>query len=497
MKVIFTVFFKIVFLALVFADDPPASKFEIKGYVQVQYQKFFVPDTIGGVTPYFAHFAGGPFVGFSTSDRFQIRRGRLKAVHHSSFSEAVLSLDLTERNVRLRDVYVGVSEKKWQIFGIVAGIFPKPFGKEVPMSSSQRPFPERARIIQTLFPDERDLGFMLNAEKKWKEKLPTLNFKTALVNGNGATLETDKWKDWIASLHVDQKDVGGFFSFSVGFSLYRGGMNHIFEPVDTVASNTNTKFYVYRFNNHINDSTGRTTKGFVVDTAFTRSCGRTGGKVNKIYNSVDLNIEFKSVLGKTWIYGEYIWGVQPTPVYYKDVEQAYIVYNGMNSFSYTGPMIGVSWPMYDQPQPYNPSSVGPRIKHYHTFIRKMNGGYIGLSQSVFQTPFNILFRFDWYDPNLYVKGKEITYNEDLYFNDPTYIKPYLSPADIAFHTFGWGFSWAIRENVTFTVFYDHVKNEKVEIGPYPGDLRLGRIPSPGYTRDLDDDVLTVRLQYQF
>jgi len=62
---------------------------------------------------------------------------------------------------------------------------------------------------------------------------------------------------------------------------------------------------------------------------------------------------------------------------------------------------------------------------------------------------------------------------------------------------GFGLSYQYNEHVKIGVYYDNVKNEIGDIGPYVGDIRIGRMPSPGYDRDLNDDVLTVRLQYKF
>lgn len=228
-----------------------------------------------------------------------------------------------------------------------------------------------------------------------------------------------------------------------------------------------------------------------------KSAGRMGKGVERRYWGIDGEIKFNSPLGLLTIRAEYIWGIQPAAVNFRDVEQAYIIYSGMNSFSPSGPVLGVAWPMYDQPQPYNPAMVAPTNKFHHTFVRNFSGGYIYFVQNILETDHQIVFKYDWYDPNTKVSGKEITYDEALYFNDPTYIKPYLSPADIKFETYGIGFNFAFNKQLKAMLYYEHVINEKVKIKPYVGDIRLGRMPSPGFENDIKDDVLTIRLQYKF
>ena len=68
---------------------------KISGYIQTEYQHFFIPKEIGGATPYFATFAGGNFVSRWSDNRFMTRRGRLKISHHTSYTEGVFSMDAT------------------------------------------------------------------------------------------------------------------------------------------------------------------------------------------------------------------------------------------------------------------------------------------------------------------------------------------------------------------------------------------------------------------
>lgn len=469
---------------------------KISGYLQMDYQNFFVPDSIGATTPWFAHFSGGNFVNLQTSERFTLRRGRLKFTNEGENHKGVFSFDISERGLGIRDLYLKYTEPWINSISIYGGMFNRPFGLEIDYSSSERETPERSRIVQTIFPHERDLGFMLEFQMPKERALSWLNLRTAIVNGNSTAIETDNYKDILGRFGVNYENDEKEFSIKSGVSFYIGKVKHVYEPVDTVASNTTTKFYIFNFE-EIVDTTGRTTMGFVLDSLASIATGQMGGAVDRKYLGFDMEVSFMSPFGKTTLRGEYISGIQPSAINYKDVEQAYIIYSGMNTFSPTGPFLGVSWPMYDQPQPYNPSGVKPTEKNHHTFIRKFSGGYFYWIQNIFDSKHQVVFKYDWYDPNTEIAGADITYDDDLYLNDPTYIKPYLSPADVKFETMGFGFNFYLNEKTKLMLYYEHPKNEITDLKAYEGDIRLGRMPSPGYDRDIKDDVLTVRLQYKF
>lgn len=476
--------------------DTVAEKFKISGYIQADYQHFFVPDSVGAVTPWFATYSGGNFTNRYTTDRFSLRRGRLKFQHQGQSHEGVMSFDVTEKGIGIRDFYIKYTEPFTKYFYFTAGMFNRPFGREIALSSSDRETPERSRVIQTILPHERDLGVMIGFKAPEESTISFLSAQFAMVNGNGTAVETDNYKDMIGRLGLDFKNSDKTFTFGAGLSFYQGNINHVYEPVDTVASGTNRKFYIYKFQ-AVDDPTGRTTMAFVLDTAASYATGQMGGKVERSYLGFDAEMSFKTPFGKATIRTEYISGTQPVAINYRDVEQAYIIYNGMTTTSPTGPFLGVSWPMYDQPQPYNPVAVKPTEKNHHTFIRKFNGGYFYWVQNIFNSQHQFVIKYDWYDPNTEAEGTMITYDADNYLNDTSYIKPYLSAADVRFTTLGIGLNIAMSKNIRLCFYYEHPQNEITALKPYEGDMNLGRIPSPGYDRDIEDDVFTIRLQYKF
>lgn len=129
------------------------KKIKVSGYIQAQYQ---TAETAG-----ITSFAGGNFPS-NVQSRFQVRRGRVKVNYDNDLTQYVLQIDVTQNGVAIKDVYASLREPWWQTFGLTAGIFNRPFGFEIGYSSSSRESPERSRVIQTLFPGERELGAMVS-----------------------------------------------------------------------------------------------------------------------------------------------------------------------------------------------------------------------------------------------------------------------------------------------------------------------------------------------
>src|SRR5688572_2936119 len=118
-------------------------------------------------------YNGGDFAPNSDS-RFMLRRGRVK-LDYAHFSDDGLPIaqvefqfDGTERGVFIRDFYGRFFENRFQLFTATTGMFARPFGFEVNLSSMNRETPERGRMSQILMKTERDLGFMVSMEPRKK-----------------------------------------------------------------------------------------------------------------------------------------------------------------------------------------------------------------------------------------------------------------------------------------------------------------------------------------
>ena len=128
------------------------KKIKVSGYIQSQFQ---FADSAG-----IKSFAGGDF-GSHIDKRFKVRRAEFKTMYDNGKTMIVANIDITQGGVLIKDAYGKFTEQWMKAFTVTAGIFSRPFGYEVPNSSSLLESPERSRFIQVLFPGERDLGAML------------------------------------------------------------------------------------------------------------------------------------------------------------------------------------------------------------------------------------------------------------------------------------------------------------------------------------------------
>lgn len=185
---------------------------KISGYVQAQWQ---LAESKGA-----AAFGDGGSFGPQIDNRFMIRRGRVKFTYTLGIVQAVIQPDLTEKGLKVKDAYIAVTSKN-KIIGGQFGIFDRPFGYEISYSSSLRESPERSRVFLSLFPDERDMGAMLNL------KYGEFTLNAGLFNGTGVAAENDSQKDFIGRLSWlkkwDRAQLG------IAASYYRGGVTNTTE----------------------------------------------------------------------------------------------------------------------------------------------------------------------------------------------------------------------------------------------------------------------------
>ena len=249
------------------------QRLKISGYVQVQWQ-------IGQGEGQPGTFTGGNFPGYS-DNRFMTRRGRLKFDYTYGIFNGVLQIDATEKGVKLKDSYISVTAPS-SVAGITVGVFNRPFGHEIAYSSSMRETPERTRMYQALFPDERDIGAKISLRGKRDTWLNHFNFEGGLFVGNGINPEVDSRKDFIGRLGYAYERNG--ISLGLGVSAYIGGV-------------LNTQSTGYSFDSH--------TKAFV------ERQGVEGSYSKRHYFGGDIQFSAPTILGKTALRGEVIGGKQP------------------------------------------------------------------------------------------------------------------------------------------------------------------------------------------
>lgn len=317
------------------------------GYIQPQYQ---LAETNGVES-----FEGGNF-GDAVSNRFILRRARLKIDYRmpgraGDFPAAVFTFqfEATERDVNVRDMFVRVFEPKNHNFSLTAGLFARPFGYEVNLSSSFRETPERGRASQILMPSERDLGAMVSYEsQKEQRKPPLLKFDIGVFNGQGKSgpAEFDSYKDIISRWSLKPMQVSKNFHIAAGLSYLNGGW-------------VQTTKYEYKMSR----SSGM--KFFAIDS----SLSNIGKKAPRKYFGADAQLVLNHAWGKTEWRAEYWKGKQPGTA---------------NTTS-------------------NPGTVPTEP----TYLRNFDAGFFYFLQNIINEQWEFMVKYDWYDPNIRAEGKEI------------------------------------------------------------------------------------------
>ncbi|NDP20115.1 MAG: hypothetical protein GZ091_03405 [Paludibacter sp.] len=397
------------------------KKLKISGYIQTQWQSSQV-DSLGKSSQDMKVGAGKAASETTDINRFGIRRGRIKVAYDDSGYQGVLQFDLTEKGLALKDAYLVLVDPFVGFLSLKGGVFDRPFGYEISYSSSRRESPERSRIFQTLFPDERDLGAMLILQAPKTSPWNVLKLEGGLFAGNGIAQDNNNKKDFIGHLSYN-KLLTSNIKVGLGASYYLGSV-------------AETNKYIYSVN----------AGAFSVDSL---SNIKKDGYAKRQYIGFDGQISVNSIFGLTTIRGEYLFGIQPS--------------NSANSSSpKTGNIAGTD----------NLNTTGGT----DTYIRNMTGGYVHFIQDIADTKHSIVVKYDWFDPNTDITGSQIGVGKKT------------SKADISYSTLGLGYMYRMNNNVRIMVYYDIVSNEKVNI--ISSSLK-------GYSANLADNLVTVRLQYKF
>jgi hypothetical protein len=197
------------------ADTDKLKKFKFSGYLQARWETAENKNDSVRVT-------GTPPVATpANTERFYIRRGRLKMTYDSSpLSQAVVYFDGgTDRTVRLLEAYVTLLDPWTPLHqhGLTMGQMNVPFGYEIERSSSVRELPERSRAENVLFAGERDRGVKLVSQ--WTPRFETV---VAVMNGGGVNqpdfpnTDPSRAKDVMARARFSQGTVDGAVSYYDG-----------------------------------------------------------------------------------------------------------------------------------------------------------------------------------------------------------------------------------------------------------------------------------------
>ncbi len=321
------------------------DRINITGYMQPQFQ---VAQEKG-----ISSYSGGDFAP-QANNRFMFRRGRVKFeyVHFTDTGQADLQFqfqfDGTERGVFIRDLWGRIFENRFELFSLTAGMFARPFGYELNLSSSDRESPERGRMSQILMKTERDLGAMISFEpRKRKHPLRYIKWDAGLFNGQGLTApnEFDSHKDFITRLSLKPYPLSKNLFFSIGLSYLNGGL--------------------FQNNRYTYSMETKGSKNFSVDS----SMSNIGRIAPRKYYGADAQLRLKHAWGNTEVRVEYWMGKQTS--------------TESNSETPTELLT----------EPY--------------YIRKFDGAFVYLLQNIVNNKHQVGIKYDWYDPNTDVEGAEI------------------------------------------------------------------------------------------
>ena len=388
------------------------------GYLQPQFQYAQTKGTD-------AEFQGGNFADY-TDNRFRLRRGRLRADYSllnddgSPSTYFVFQFDGSEQGVNVRDFWGRYYENKFQLFHVTAGLAGRPFGNELQLSSSAREAPERGRMSQTLMKTERDLGVTLTfSPRKKNAKLKNIQFDLGVYNGQGLSgpQEFDNSKDFVFRLsHKNYAFKKSLLNISGGLSALIGGLNH----------QNPTKYQMQKVNN-----------------LWVMAENTSPKNINEIaprkYYGADIQLSTQNENWKSQIRAEYITGLQA----------------GTTTSSST-------------PGTYPVDKNNLKLPYY---TRNFNGSYITFIQNLNSSKNQLILKYDWFDPNLKIKGDQINAINGF------------SGADVKFDTYGFGFLHHFNSHLKAVLYYDVIKNERTQL--------------INYQKDLADNILTIRTQFYF
>lgn len=317
------------------------DRIRIGGYIQPQFQ--YVEEK-GAKS-----FDGGDFAP-DANNRFLIRRGRLKFEYarfndnNQPIVQFVFQFDGSERGVFIRDFWGRFYENNWQLFSGTVGMFARPFGQELNLSSSDRESPERGRMSQILMKTERDLGAMISFEPRKKDNpLRRFRLDIGLFNGQGlsGTTDYDSYKDLIARAAL-KPDPDKKIIFSAAIGTLQGGW------IEKDSSR-----FIMSGSNFVQNKSG----------------SNVNSKSPRKYYEADAQLKIRTKAGFTELRAEYWWGTQ-------------------SGFA-------------------NTTETPGTLQLLPVYVRNFNGAYFYLLHNIFNWHHQLGIKYDWYDPNTKANAADI------------------------------------------------------------------------------------------
>jgi hypothetical protein len=375
----------------------------------------------------------------SSQNYFSLRRVRVKFTYEALDGiKFVVQPDFAPGAISLKDAYVVLNDRWTKAFSLTAGKFNRP-NYEVEYTSSQREMPERSLIIRTLYPGERAIG----AKFEFNPLNVPIHMQLAVFNGpDGLTINNSAGVNQNTNENKDYdnyKDIMARLTYNLRLGSFVGLDLGAHGYFGTLKSNALKTL-----------SSDYTT---VKDVSF-------GDKLKRNWLGAEFQL-FADVFGGLSVKGEYIAG-KNAAVGYSPATGVPGVANFQNNFS----------------------------GYYIYFIKNLG------------TRNQFAFRYDYYDPNTDIKGKDVKVKGFTSTNAIMLASKMSGKSDLATTTFGFAFHHYFDDNIRITAGYDIVQNEKVGTAgllteDYTQANGVKVAKGLDYSKVINQNVFTLRIQAKF
>jgi HAMP domain-containing protein len=396
-------------------DIPGRDGIWVTGFIQSQYE--MTQNSQDALTP------SGQLV---NQDRFLVRRARLKLLGEWKFAKAAIEFngDTTSGfNFNLQKAEATLQYRpdpdKVSIAQATLGLFDVPFGFELPESARSRPFMERTTMNRAFWPGEPDLGLRLSGG------IAFFRWTIAAVNGHPLNSPQYPGQDPIAA-----KD-----------AVFRFGVDTAPRKDLTIAGNVSvlegTGFYpgTSATASSVEWNNAAAAGGILVPATGLQGVPAEAATPSATFPhwavGADLEVGYKSPIGKTKLYGELILA--------QNLDRGMFIADPAQPNQSLGFQAGVN-------------------------VREL-GWYVGIIQEI--TEYGLVgFRYDYYNPNA-----------DFF----EYRGPNLLPFSDAISTFSPLVGVVVPHRAKFLVQYDVIRNYLA-------------LDAQGVPANLKMNTLTLRLQ---
>ncbi len=422
------------------------SKIKISGYLQTQIK--VAMDTTGQLNSDYSNkydigeFQGGKFP-TATKSVFQVRRVRIKTAYETALTQMVVQLDCLPFTTGTavstsQDTAKKIKEAKSPFFS----------GSGVSIKDAYLRFTEpwlkSVAIKGGIF--DRPFGYEISYSSSSRESPERSRIFQTLFPGErdlGFSLEympSDNLPAPARSFNFK----GGFFAgngINVEFDDPKDFIGRIGVTIPVTSANLSIDGGFSAYAGKVRDRNDSLYE--VKDDKWSGSKGHNYKDIDRQYFGGDVELFYGDfpIFGGICLRGEYISGKQPSTL------------------------------------KSNGSQKNDQLVKDPIYLRNINGFYAMAILNIDPIKFQLVGKIDDFDPNTDISGVKV-----------------INAADMKYTTYGVGLVYHWDENVKFMAYYDKVKNENTNA---PLTTLPDKASKEYFNKDVNDDVLTFRIQYKF